>query len=70
MKIISATGQAQNGKDTFCDYLQKELNSMPNKIIWERTAFANAVKDTFCKTFDSINENVFRRSYFISSVCF
>ena len=52
MKIISATGQAQNGKDTFCDYLQKELNSMPNKIIWERTAFANAVKDTFCKTFE------------------
>jgi hypothetical protein len=52
LKIISATGQAQNGKDTFCDYLQKELNNIPNKIIWERTAFANAVKDTFCQAFE------------------
>ena len=49
MKVIGVTGQLMAGKDVFCDYLAEELNKQ--EIKWKRTAFANAVKDTFCNAF-------------------
>lgn len=49
MKIIGVTGQLMAGKDVFCDYLAEQLNQF--EIKWTRSAFANAVKDTFCKAF-------------------
>jgi len=51
MKIIGVTGQLANGKDVFCDHLAQCLNKKSHKIIWDRGAFANAVKDTFCQAF-------------------
>ena len=47
--IIAAFGQLANGKDTVCDHLYEKLPSNP---AWARSAFANAVKDTFCNAFD------------------
>jgi hypothetical protein len=49
MKVIAVTGQLAMGKDVFCDYLADMLNQKSND--WQRNAFANAVKDTFCKAF-------------------
>lgn len=50
MKIIAVTGQLAMGKDVFCDYLADQLNQISNE--WQRNAFANAVKDTFCNAFN------------------
>lgn len=51
--IIGAAAQLNSGKDVLCDYLCKELNK--NNDIWERAAFANAVKNVF-----EVNFNVDR----------
>jgi hypothetical protein len=51
MKIISVAAQLNSGKDVFSDYLAEVLNKNSNQK-WIRSAFANAVKDTFCKAFD------------------
>jgi hypothetical protein len=50
MKVIAAFGQLANGKDTVCDYLADRLKSH-GLGIWNRTAFANAVKDIYCNAF-------------------
>lgn len=50
MNIIGAAAQLNSGKDVFCDYLEKILNH--NVKIWERTAFANAVKEVFQSSFN------------------
>ena len=50
MKIIATAGQLNTGKDEFSDYLVKKLNLVvPDS--WIRSAFANAVKNTFCNSF-------------------
>lgn len=49
MKIIAAAAQLANGKDEFCNHLAKVLND--ERILWHRTAFADAVKNTFCQAF-------------------
>lgn len=51
MKLIAAYGQLANGKDVLCDDLAVALNEKTGQH-WERGAFANAVKDTFCRAFD------------------
>jgi len=51
MKVIAAYGQCANGKDTMCDYIMPFLQESTNDT-WERGAFANAVKDTFCRAFN------------------
>lgn len=51
MNIIAAYGQCANGKDTMCDDLLPLLNEQTT-CPWERGAFANAVKDTFSKSFN------------------
>ena len=50
MYIIGVAGQAQMGKDTLADRLCVELNKKNKQ--WSRSAFANAVKQIFCKSFD------------------
>lgn len=50
MKIICAFGQLMNGKDVFCDYLKLKLNEL-DKIFWERSSFADAVKKTYENAF-------------------
>ena len=57
LSIIGAHGQAGMGKDTLCDYLEKKLNKGRKKD-WERTAFANAVKNNFCESFGYTREFV------------
>lgn len=50
MKIIATAAQLNTGKDVFSDYLVDKLNlSFPNS--WIRSAFADAVKKTFCDSF-------------------
>lgn len=51
MKLIAVYGQLANGKDALCDDLALALNEKSENK-WERGAFANAVKDTFCRSFD------------------
>lgn len=60
MFIIGVAGQAQMGKDTLADRLQVSLNTwkresldqrMTDELIWNRSAFAAAVKKVFCDTF-------------------
>jgi len=51
--IIAAFGQLANGKDTVCDYLFEKVTGKNN---WKRAAFANAVKDTFCQSFQVTRE--------------
>lgn len=51
MKLIAVYGQLANGKDVLCDDLALALNEK-NEVKWERGAFANAVKDTFCRAFN------------------
>lgn len=50
MKLISIFGQLMAGKDTLADDLVLSLNKS-NDVLWERSAFANAVKDAFCSAF-------------------
>mgnify|MGYP006280210411 CR=1 FL=1 len=50
MKLITVAAQLANGKDEFCNYLAKVLNDEKNE--WERNAFADAVKNTFCQAFN------------------
>ena len=49
MKLIAVAAQLANGKDEFCNHLAKVLNDERDE--WERCAFADAVKNTFCQTF-------------------
>lgn len=49
MFVIGVAGQAQNGKDTLSDRLAEQLNR--NGKIWQRAAFAAAVKKVFCDAF-------------------
>ena len=48
--IVSFFGQMATAKDTAADYLVDQLNLI-SEVKWQRTAFANAVKDTFCNSF-------------------
>jgi hypothetical protein len=50
MRIIGVAGQAQMGKDTLADRLCAKLNE--KDAHWKRSAFAAAVKQVFCETFD------------------
>ena len=52
MKIVGFASQLAMGKDTAADYLAEELNRVKTTGVWERGAFANAVKDTFCRAFN------------------
>lgn len=52
MKIVGFASQLAMGKDTAADYLAQELNRVKTVGDWERGAFANAVKDTFCRAFN------------------
>lgn len=54
MRIIGVAGQLANGKDVLCDYLADKLNF--NQKVWERTAFANAVKDVYCNSFNKTRQ--------------
>jgi hypothetical protein len=49
MQVIGIAGQLGNGKDVLADYLVERLNSVDPG--WNRSAFANAVKDIFCSSF-------------------
>jgi len=49
MRVIAAFGQLANGKDCVCDKLAEILNKDVEK--WHRRAFANTVKDLYCKCF-------------------
>ena len=51
--IIATYAQLANGKDTLCDYL---VDVLPKNKNWTRGAFANAVKDTYCKAFGVTRE--------------
>lgn len=50
MKVITCSSQLGMGKDVLCDYLAKVLNQT-DPDPWERSAFANAVKDVFERSF-------------------
>ncbi len=50
MDVIGVAGQAQFGKDTLADRLHLKLNERGG--IWKRSAFATAVKEVFCDTFN------------------
>ena len=49
MKLIAVAAQLANGKDEFCNHLAKVLNEERHE--WERGAFADEVKKTFCQAF-------------------
>lgn len=51
MSIVSVSGQLASGKDVLCDYLRIELEKVTGTE-FHRKAFADQVKDTFCKAFD------------------
>jgi hypothetical protein len=51
MSIVSVSGQLASGKDVLCDYLRIELEKVTGQEFF-RKAFADQVKDTFCKAFD------------------
>jgi hypothetical protein len=51
MNVIAFSGQLANGKDESADYLATLM--APD---WQRGAFANAVKDTFCDAFGVTRE--------------
>ena len=51
MSIIGFASQLAMGKDTAADYLNDEMNRLGIFGKWERSAFANAVKETFCTSF-------------------
>ena len=57
LETIGAFSQLGMGKDTLCDYLCKKLNKTKKKE-WKRSAFANAVKNTFCESFGFTREFV------------
>lgn len=52
MDVIGVAGQAQNGKDTFADYLAATMNTEIGHAYWHRSAFARNVKRIYCETFD------------------
>ena len=52
MRIVGFASQLAMGKDTAADYLCEELNRVNTSGRWERDAFANAVKNTFCSSFN------------------
>lgn len=60
MFVIGVAGQAQMGKDTLADHLAVKLNEAGGPevnddhpgTLWQRAAFAAAVKKVFCDTFD------------------
>jgi len=50
MKVVAVAAQLNTGKDVFCDYLAQKLNVSPSET-WTRSAFADAVKNTYCNAF-------------------
>lgn len=58
LNTICAFAQMASGKDTLCDYLISKLQKKGKKQFWQRSAFANAVKDTFCSSFGYTREFV------------
>lgn len=58
MQVIGVAAQLANGKDVFFDYLAQALNEniQNDKEKWERTAFANAVKQVFESSFGVTRE--------------
>lgn len=50
MKLVCFSAQLGTGKDVAADYLCPKLNDL-NLGRWERTAFADAVKNLFCNAF-------------------
>lgn len=60
MKTIAAFAQLANGKDTVCDYLLEKLNQERTVAegAWQKSAFANAVKDIYCDAFGVTREFV------------
>lgn len=50
MKVVAVAAQLNTGKDVFCDYLAQKLNTQ-TPLKWIRSAFADAVKNTFCHAF-------------------
>lgn len=55
MHVIGVAGQLANGKDVLSDYLAEKLNSK-HEIQWERSAFANAVKNIYMNAFGKDKE--------------
>lgn len=51
MKLVCFSAQLGNGKDVAADYLCLKLNDL-NLGKWERTAFADAVKNLYCNAFN------------------
>lgn len=53
MKVIAVAAQLANGKDVLCDYLVQALNksALYYEDKWQRSAFANAVKETYQSAF-------------------
>src|ERR1022692_4495359 len=52
MKVITFTGQKQNGKTTASKYLVEKLNSRYKiPVIWNKVGFADAVKKIYMDTF-------------------
>lgn len=52
MKIVSFSAQLGMGKDVAADYIHSKLNQNNKTGHWQRSAFANAVKDVYCNAFD------------------
>lgn len=54
MKHIVFSGQLAQGKDVIADMVQEILNAFDNTPthIWQRSAFAGAVKDIYCHAFN------------------
>lgn len=50
MKVVAVAAQLNTGKDVFSDYLAQKLNASTSDK-WFRSAFADAVKNTFCDAF-------------------
>ena len=49
--IIGAAAQLNSGKDVLCDYLFNKLNGNGGSDLWKRSAFANAVKNVYERSF-------------------
>ena len=66
MDIIGIAGQLANGKDVLADYLVNKLNHLKLEAedysfgvnLWNRSAFANAVKNVYCEAFNVSREFV------------
>jgi hypothetical protein len=52
MKMVCFSSQLGMGKDVASDYICPKLNERAKSGIWQRGAFANAVKEVYCSAFD------------------